>query len=385
MNFTNKPLTRFRFIPAIFLLVTVVLFLSVGTVAAADLAIQNVQVTPHTLTPGDEAKLSFSMNKEARVTVQIYTPDYDVIRNLIFDQVRPAGVNTFFWDGRDNAGQMVPDEAYLFGITAVASDGTRATYDPTTLSGGEIADVFIHDTRRDGDNITVTYTAVRPSRISLRAGIHKGPLLKTLLNWQPMPAGAHVHTWDGMDETGRIRVMDQPRAHLFIEGFALPQNTVIVQQSDDNYISYRNTLQTSTQGEVLSYQSARRSIMQRIDQGISAQSLVRRSLNVPPVFTVYLGDDTTGIADKPVQTVSGEIQLQVVVSPESMHMFNQTRHEIILFVDNQRFDEEEHAHTPYTYTLDTKRLSNGERFITVNQASLTGQVGAYSFILNVNN
>jgi hypothetical protein len=74
-----------------------------------------------------------------------------------------------------------------------------------------------------------------------------------------------------------------------------------------------------------------------------------------------------------------------VVDPESMHLFNETRHEIIIFIDNQRFDEEEHAHTPYKYPLDTRRISDGKHYITINQASLTGQVGSYSFMLNVKN
>jgi hypothetical protein len=385
MNFRQRQLTGIRSIPVFILLASILLGINTKQVIASELTIQNVQLNQPTLTPGEEVKLSFYMNKEAKVTVHIYTPDYDLIQTLIDNETRPAGVNTFFWNGRDNTEQMVPNEAYLFGITAVAPDGTQAVYDPTKNSGGEIADVQIHNIRNENGSIRVTYTLVQPSRISLRAGIHKGPLLKTLLNWQPMPAGAHEHIWDGMDETGRIPVMEQPGGHVFIEGVTLPENTVIVQESAENYVSYQKNLQASDQG-VINFQSTKRAIMQRIDENISAQSLVKRSMNVPPMFTVYLGDDTTvGLAEKPVQTVSGDIELLVVVDPESMHLFNETRHEIIIFIDNQRFDEEEHAHTPYKYPLDTRRISDGKHYITINQASLTGQVGSYSFMLNVKN
>ncbi len=385
MNYTASLLTGFRLISIALLFLMASAMFTTATIMAADLAIGDVQVDKNTLKPGERIKLSFSLNKSAKTTVQVYTPDYNVVQRLIADQPMPAGINTVFWDGMDTSGQMVPNEAYLFGIQAVDADGTQVIYDPTATSGGAVSDVYIHDIRKPENDVTITYTLSQPSRISLRAGIHKGPLLKTLLNWQPMPAGAHVYSWDGLDETGRIRVMDQPGGHVYIEGFALANNAVIVQESSDNYLDYQKTL-PPPENELLNYQSTRRSIMQRIDEGISSQSLVRRALNVSPVFTVYLADDTsTGLAEKPLTTVSGEIKLLVVVAPESLYLFNETRHEIILFVDNQRFDEEEHAYTPYTYTLDTRRLSNGERFITVNQASLTGQVGSYSFYINVNN
>ncbi|MFH2092824.1 MAG: hypothetical protein ABIJ31_10715, partial [Pseudomonadota bacterium] len=299
---------------------------------------------------------------------------------------RPAGINSITWDGRDDSGVMVPNEAYLFGITVTGSDGFKADYDPTAFSGGEISDVRIQNIDNAQGKVTIAYTVPFPSRIRLRAGVHDGPMLKSMMDWLPMPAGEYVYLWNGLDETGHIQAMAESRSHLFIEGFALPENSVIVQQSSSDYLEYRKKLQQQKKEGVINYQSTRRSLMQRITQGVSAQSLVRRALNAVPVFTVYSdGDMTTGLSEKPVQTVTGELRLVTVVAQESMDAFNETRFEIIIFIDNRRFDEEEHAHTPYTYTLDTHKLSNGKHLVTINQASLTGQVGTYSFYINVNN
>lgn len=363
----------------------VLVFLSCLPAAmASGLVIDGVRLNQTVLTPGNEISWSFSLNREAKVTVQVFTPDFDIVRRLITDQARPAGISTVVWDGRDDAGNMVPNEAYLVGIAATGPDGERAVYDPTANSGGEIADIRIEEISRPGDLVNIGYSVLRPSRISLKAGIRNGPLLNTLLESHPMPAGSHVHVWDGLDGSGRIRIMDMTGAHLYLQGVVLPDNSVIVQDSDDNYREYRSILNQAEQG-ILTYLNARKSLLARMDQGISAQALVRQSLNNSPVFKVYLENEAAGLAEKPVSAVSGEIKLTIAVAPESMYIFNETRHEIIIFVDNRRFDEEEHAHTPYTYILDTRKLTDGRHFIAVNQASLTGQTGAYSFYLDVEN
>ncbi|WP_300461120.1 FlgD immunoglobulin-like domain containing protein [Desulfobacula sp.] len=386
MNVRNWLIKKTRPMPFIPAFLALFLWLNAAGSMASGLAIQNVQVDPGTLRPGESVGLSFYLNTAARVTIRVYTPDYNVIRHLITDQTRPAGINTVSWDGRDDSGQMVPNEAYLFGIAASGADGTRVVYDPTAHSGGEISDVRIQNIDGTAGKYNISYTVPHPSRISLQAGVHNGPLLKTLIDWQPMPAGEYDYPWDGMDETGQIQVMAESGTHLYLEGFLLPENGVIVQGSDPDYLEYQKRLPEPEREDILSHQTTRRSTMARINEGVSAQYLVERSRNVAPVFTVYLeGDTTTGLGEKPVTTVSGDTRLKVVVAPESMAAFNESRYEIIIFVDNNRFDEEEHAHTPYTYTLDTRKLSNGEHLITINQACLTGQVGAYSFKINVNN
>ncbi len=348
-------------------------------------SIGDVRIDQGVITPGEQVGISFFLSEPAVVTVQIYSPDYDVVRSLIQNQTRASGINTVYWDGRDDENIQVPDEGYLVAIRARGEDGLQAVYDPTAHSGGEITEVRLERVSPSGSGYKIFYSVPFASRISLKAGIHNGPLLKTLIDWQPATAGEHVQVWDGLDETGRIQVMEQPGAHLHFEGYVLPNNTIIVQSSSSDYLVYRRGLKSDL-NNIISFQTARRSSLNRMAKGISAQNLVKRSANVSPVFTVYLEDDrVTPLADKPAVDLSGQARLVVVVAPESMALFNESRYEIIVFVDNMRFDEEEHAHTPYTYTLDTRKLSNGEHLITINQACITGQIGAYSFKINVKN
>jgi len=353
--------------------------------SASGLKLSNVKVAPRQFSPGQTVDISFFINQRANVTLQIFTPDFDIVRHLLSGESRPGGVNTLKWDGLDDNGSQVPNEAYLVGIQATTSGGETMVYDPTAVSGGEFCDLHIQDARATDESFTVTYVVSGPARVNLRAGVRTGPMLKTLVDWQPKTAGTYTLSWNGLDDTGHINVMALTGAHLMLDGFALPENTIIMEGSSQNYIEYRKTL-PQAENPLLSYQSAREAILERMNQGISAQSLVQRVLNAAPKFTVYLeGDETTGIAEKGVQTVSGRLNLKAAVSQESMDMLNEARFELIIFIDYRRFDEEEHAYTPYVYTLDTTSLSNGEHMITVNLVGLTGQVGSYSFKVDVNN
>lgn len=356
--------------------------------AQGALAIQNVRIDRTTISPGEGANISFSLTGDARVTLLVYDPDYGVVRTLMKGLSRNPGTITAIWDGRDDGGVMVPDEAYVIGIIAEGNDGQTAAYDPTADSGGEVLDIITNKVEEPNGTYGIYYSVAAPSRVSIRAGVHEGPLLKTILDWKPFSPGNYVQTWDGMDETGRIQVMKQPGAVIDVRGFLLPQGTVIVSGSSGDYSLYHRSLKTqiADKANMISQKSVRDNALKRKGKGISPQYLVQRMLNAAPRFTVYLGGDKSSpLSERRAPVVSGQVSLLVEVASESSYSFNESRYEIVVFVDNKRFDEEEQAYSPYTYVIDTTKLANGEHWITINLASITGQVGSYSFRLNVNN
>jgi hypothetical protein len=184
--------------------------------------------------------------------------------------------------------------------------------------------------------------------------------------------------------------MEEPGHIIYARGFLLPENSIIVQGSRGDYqIYHRNLNPRPLQGQnILSYQRVREDALMRDSERISPDYLVRRKFNVSPKFTVYHGsEEAVGLplSERPIINVSGEFVFTLEVADESLDNFNESRYEIVVFADNQRFDEEEQAYTPYTYTLDTTRLSNGEHDISINLSSITGQVGCYCFRIKVDN
>ena len=359
--------------------------------ASDGLFLKHVRIDKTILSPGEKVMISYYLSEDAQVTLLIYNPDYQVVRTLLDEQQRPAGTNTAFWDGFDGTGAMVPDEAYIFSISAKNSSGRETVYDPTAHSGGEEMDLGFDRVDEADGHYTMSYHVPVPARISIRAGVHKGPMLKNILEWKVFLPGDYTWTWDGLDETGRIRVMEEPGSILYIRGFRLPENSIIVQGSGRDYQPYPGITSPAVErARAVSFESVKKAALKRSATGISSQYLVRQALSRAPRFTVYLPPAKSTrqrIPPAEIKTndVSGTVGLTVEVDPESMASFNELRYEIVVFIDNRRFDEEESAYSPYTYMLDTTKLSNGRHSVTINLSSLTGQVSAYSLEIDVNN
>ncbi len=69
-----------------------------------------------------------------QVEIRIFAPDGGLIRTLADGADQTVSRAQHAWDGRDDTGKIVPDEAYTFVIKTAAG----AVYDPTTFSGGEV-------------------------------------------------------------------------------------------------------------------------------------------------------------------------------------------------------------------------------------------------------
>ncbi len=351
------------------------------------LSIEDLHINREVLHPGDEVSISFRITENAMVTLLIYNSDYEVVRQLTDKEERPSGTIVVIWDGMDDSGMPVPFEAYIISVIADGTDGQKAVYDPTAISGGETLDIPVKEEKDEFGHYSISYSLPAPARVNIMAGIHNGPMLKSILDWKPQPAGAHVQIWDGYDETGKIDLTSNNNRTIYVTGFLLPENTIIVKGKSRKYDSNRvKEVRTSEHANTISHQSVKKNILKRSGKRISKQYMVPGRLNVAPRFKVYLRNDKTfDLAERESNDVSGIVNLSVEVAPESIDSFNESRYEIVVFVDNERFDEEEQAYTPYSYTIDTNKFNNGEHWITINLSSLTGQIGSYSFKLNVRN
>ena len=210
-----------------------------GPVFSAGRVVHNVGTDKRVLGENETVGISFRLSRDARVTVLVHTPDYQVINRLLDDVNRPAGVNTVFWDGTDEKGGMVPDEAYLFTVSATDEKGNQTVYDPTSYSGGEVVDIPLDTMAPAGGGYELSYSVPVPARVNIRAGVHKGPLFDTILNWAPRDSGRYSIFWDGLDATGDVKVMDQSGSIVLINGFRLPENAIIIERGISGYESYQ--------------------------------------------------------------------------------------------------------------------------------------------------
>jgi hypothetical protein len=249
------------------------------------------------------------------------------------------------------------------------------------------ADVDVTMTPTEGGAYVLEYRLAEPSRVAIMAGVHQGPMLRTILDWKPRSAGNHTLTWDGRDATGRLEVMTQTGAHVLARAFALPPNAVIVSGGREDYAAYSQTVGgVETTASATDFAQFREATLERSAAGVTPQYLVPPDQTTVPGFTVYAAPDyQVGAAEKESVPAAGDLELLFEILPEHLTRFNEGRFELVVFADNQRFDEEEQVYSPYTYLLDTRSFSEGLHTVTVNLVSIDGFVGAYTFTINVRN
>ena len=55
--------------------------------------------------------------------MNVYDPDHGLIKSIANEDSIGQGDQTFFWDGKDMDGKVVPDEAYFFTIIVKDENG----------------------------------------------------------------------------------------------------------------------------------------------------------------------------------------------------------------------------------------------------------------------
>ena len=79
---------------------------------------------------GGQAILGFTLPSQATsVNVEIYNSQGGLVRTFALAN-SPAGNSTITWDGKDNAGQLLPSGIYSYSIKAANADGTAVTAEP---------------------------------------------------------------------------------------------------------------------------------------------------------------------------------------------------------------------------------------------------------------
>jgi hypothetical protein len=139
---------------------------------------------------GQTFNIPVSVKQDAAVEIGILTSDGDPVRSLSSPGIWKPGVHHLAWDGRDDAGQIVPHEACLPIIRATLPDRSVVNVDPRKHSGGEVVDNLNVRITASKD---IAYTLPAPARVMIRAGIKNGPMLRSLAEWAPRGAGG----WSG--------------------------------------------------------------------------------------------------------------------------------------------------------------------------------------------
>ena len=328
--------------------------------------VKNVTVSAASFNPstGEKVRIAYALTRPEKVTVRVWDPDGGRVRTLAEAAPRDAGQREEVWDGRDDAGRPVPDEAYTFTIETASG----SVYDPTTFSGGAVGD--LSEASFDREAGTVVYQLPAAARVLVRFGIQSGPMLKTLVDWKPRVAGSITEYWDGKDENKLILLRDLKGFTSLITYVTLPEATVITYgNGKESYRDYR-----------LGRGKGRPQKPARPWAGpagrLRPENLVPPAWGRAPQVTMTFPKVAGGGTGVPA--VRGTVDVRVDVDPADRDLLQRDQFEVIFFVDNVFFAEAERGYLPLNWRWELAQFPPGEHVLTVNIASFRGQVGLTS-------
>lgn len=177
-----------------------------GTIVVAAI-VSNVGISSNTINTqaAESSTVFFTINSQATVTFSMIPEKQGPTGTPVYQtgKVCAAGACSFIWDGKDNTGQVVPDEAYLFVLTV--SDGTHSGgYSPIAPTGAGTVDCSQSTGFDPAKNMpmTVTYTPAQPARVNVV--IDWGNQNFKILDAVPATPESHAFDWEGRNPSNKL-------------------------------------------------------------------------------------------------------------------------------------------------------------------------------------
>jgi PKD repeat protein len=183
---------------------------------------------------GETATVATSVSGTVQTRLHIRDNRGVYVRTLV-DEQRTAGTYSDVWDGRNDAGDLLPDGDY-YAILEYDVGGETRLIDLTYTTGG----VRYNPPRTslpsrfdpyENDPLPITFTVPAnqgASEILAFVGLfYTNTRLVTLLDREPFGVGTHTIYWDGLLPDGSLAVPPPGDTFLFgIWGYTLPNNAI---------------------------------------------------------------------------------------------------------------------------------------------------------------
>jgi hypothetical protein len=325
---------------------------------------------------GERLTISFRVSRPFKGFVRIFDPEMKLVREIFSENAAEDQLNNLVWDGKDEDGIVVPDEAYIFTVDAGDFHGNFAFYDPTVSSGGLVSFPGLNNDRQKQ---VVSYQLDNDSRVNIRAGIKGGPMLTSIVYWSPRMAGRHEEPWDGHDASGVIDIADRNDTLLRIEAVSLPENSIFTSGATGyDYFTYKRDIAPQRPEK-----KKRPRLQNQIASSIFPSSMPAK-MGPEPRFRMDLPGIIKSTANG-LPVVRGKTPIRIFLDDTIKRQVIEERFEVLFFVDHKFVTELEEGYSPITFIWDTRKHSNGEHVISVNVVTMTGWLSSGSMKVVVKN
>lgn len=335
------------------------------------LEIKNVRADRQAFDPrqGEQVEIHFEISQSAAVELQLYDGRDLLVREI--ESEFPAGAHALVWDGRDGEGRIVPAEAYRYVLRAATKDDQSQIFDLSDLTGGQR--LTAQNVTWDAEEGRIQYRLPEAARVAIRIGLKdNGPLLRTLIDWVPRPRGRNTQTWDGWDESGVLRLADHPKLSIFVDAYALSDNTLLVGPPPDQ-VAFTPLAHGQRQKRP-SEPSAEKRMHYHPQQPLEGRGDVDVALELA-------GDHP--VTEDGVPIVSGAVPIRFDVAPHDRGRAVNRRFETVFFLDGTFAYENEVGYVPVTWQWDADSVNPGPHYVTVNFRGYEGNFGVATLKLHV--
>ncbi len=321
-------------------------------------------------------EIPFELGREANISIDIFSPDGDLVRNIKSDKPLKQGSNKLMWDGKDSKGVIVADEAYLPVIYSTDIKSGKKNIVDLRKTGGEVLeDLKISITADKNISFKLPY----PSRVLSRAGVKGGAMLRTLSNWEPKNKGKVIIRWDGFDQDRLRDIRKEKKLSILVRAYRLPDFSIITSGNGElGYREYRKQIQKPDWKPI----NKKDFVLERNNQRIDRHYYMPKSMNLSPTVLVefldkYPKDNLERVKIKCL------CPIMVNLTDEDKPELQKSLYEIAFFIDDQFVSEQEQGYVPFTWRWNPSKLEAGEHMLTVNVSGLRGEVGVKSILLVV--
>jgi hypothetical protein len=332
-------------------------------------AIEGVKLSRPFFNPnvGQTVRIDFRLRRDGLLTVQLLDRDGFIVRHLARAAVAKNGPASFTWDGRDDHETVVPDEAYSLKIDLVVGRD-HETYFPGNAPGEEVKVTANYYDRRSG---VLSYRLDRPTRVHIQAGLagmnaktgkREGPVLKTIANREPRPAGAVVENWNGFDESGSFHVPSLPNFAVAVAATALPENAILTTGNRKEQFLVRAKRRTGRSLFTFSVEDHHH------HQGLSTLDDVAPKLRVRPLNAVW------SRSERKWTTKAKALKVVADLEGPSAESFARQPGELVVFVNQRRVNEILRPSRGSHFEVELPRSHGEAEIISFNWVSAYGPV-----------
>lgn len=313
----------------------------------------------------------FELSEPASTELRIFDARDYLIRRVQSAGALAAGSHDLEWDGKDDSGRPVPPGAYRYLLAARSSDGVEVVYDLSDLTGGR--PLRARQVEWEAKEGQISYVLPGPAIVSVRIGLRNdGPLLRTLVDWLPRPAGPNREAWDGLDSSGVIRLSEHENREIAVSAFALSDNTILVGETREPAL-------------FVDLGDARPLARSRSNEGPPRRgnpsiqpAHERGDIEIALTLVEPGGNDADGL---PV--VSGKVPIRLTVDESDQRRTANRRFEAAFFVDGLKVFENEIGFFPMTWYWDATHINPGVHYVTANLIGYEGNFGMSTLRLRV--